>query len=269
MAVTKLSYPYLFYNIFREPSPSLPEKPWLKSSMSSITNWKLTDSACIGVHPYCKEWRKPASKRLALGGKDIRHLQTAQDNADQDAVRGLGYVERPRCILTAKHQIALISDNTWPVHSAPCRVGPKSWQLTEMKIVIILKEDSNEPGKTERASPILFARKKDSSFWLRVHQPKVNTVTLQDFYRSPRTDECMESLGRQSSFRLWTQAISTANLKPMLGITRYLCSLATKATSNSRQFHLRSTMPLPLANEQRTLSFHPSIGNLLSCTWTA
>lgn len=71
-----------------------------------------------------------------------------------------------------------------------------------MEIQKKLQEEVIEPADIERASSIVFVLKKDGSLKFGVNYCKLNMLTVRDAYPLPRTNECIDSLGRARIFTI-------------------------------------------------------------------
>lgn len=64
----------------------------------------------------------------------------------------------------------------------------------------MLKQDVMEPTTTERASPLLFARRKDGSLRFCDIYETLKAVATRDSFPLPRMDECIKPLGEVAIF---------------------------------------------------------------------
>lgn len=84
----------------------------------------------------------------------------------------------------------------------------------------MLSEEVIKAATTERASPIIFASKKDDSLRFCVDYRKFNAVTVRDSYPLQRMDDCIDSLGDttkvsslDANFGYWQIEIDEKNKK--------------------------------------------------------
>lgn len=94
-----------------------------------------------------------------------------------------------RRIKTSKDQIELTFDDVRPVYIDFYRAGPTVTNFAANKLDHMLKEDIMKPAKTEWASRIFFAAKKDGSIHFCVNCQDVNSVAVRDSYLLPRMNE--------------------------------------------------------------------------------
>lgn len=77
---------------------------------------------------------------------------------------------------------------------------PKVRDFDWSEIVNMLAMNVIEPAKTERASPVAFATKKDGTLTFFVTYRKLSAVNIRNFNPLPRLDECVASFGDAQVF---------------------------------------------------------------------
>lgn len=102
-------------------------------------------------------------------------------------------------IKAAVHRIEL-EPGSRPIHQQPYRAGPTQREHERREIDKMLKAGVIEPAKTEWASPIVFAPKKDGQLRFCIDYRRLNALTIRDSYPIPRMDECIDSLGEATIF---------------------------------------------------------------------
>lgn len=83
-------------------------------------------------------------------------------------------------ITTAKHRIELVDLTTPLVRSALYRAGPEVREFKKTEITKMLEDNVIEPTQTERASPEVFALKRDSALRFYVNHCKQNGLINRD-----------------------------------------------------------------------------------------
>ena len=104
-----------------------------------------------------------------------------------DVLRG-----KPGQTHVAEHSI---NTEARPIRQAPYRI-PQAYREEVLKELKEMEESGViEPSRSEWASPIVVAKKKDGSLRLCVDFRKLNAATPMDAYPMPRTDELLDKLG--------------------------------------------------------------------------
>lgn len=94
--------------------------------------------------------------------------------------------------LTTRHHIPLKSNE--PVVEPLRRTSLKQVQEIDRQVEVMLKQGVIERTKSEYASPVVLARKKDGSWRFCVDYRKLNEITEKDRYPLPRIDDILDQL---------------------------------------------------------------------------
>ncbi|HWV44813.1 MAG TPA: reverse transcriptase domain-containing protein, partial [Nitrospira sp.] len=97
------------------------------------------------------------------------------------------------CGVVTKHYVTLTTEE--PVVDGLRRTSPKQDEIIEASLKDMLDQGVIEKSTSEYASPVVLARKKDSSWRFCVDYRKLNAITRKDPYPLPRIDEILGSLG--------------------------------------------------------------------------
>lgn len=103
-------------------------------------------------------------------------------------------------IKITKLRFALLQPDTTPVYSAAYQAGPKTREVEKAESDKIFAKYIIEQSLAEWAAPIILLLKKDGSFRFCVDYRKLNAVVKRDCYPIPRTEECIDLLGKATVF---------------------------------------------------------------------
>ena len=100
-----------------------------------------------------------------------------------------------------EHRISL-AEGTRPIRSMPYRKGPAMREMFANEVKKSLNAEVIEPASTEWASPVVLVPKKGGSLRFYVDYRRLNACTLADSYLFPRMNDCIDSLGDATVFKM-------------------------------------------------------------------
>lgn len=136
-------------------------------------------------------------KEVNIGAQYENHRQKGLNTLAelQEMLGGyLGHTDMP------KPRIKLTTLNVRAINSSSDRAGPKAGKVKNMKFDKTLCMIVEEPAESEKASPIVFAPKKDGQLWLRIDYRKLNTMHIKKMSSISRVDACLDVLGKERIF---------------------------------------------------------------------
>lgn len=91
-------------------------------------------------------------------------------------------------------------EDTRPIQYAQYRADLKAREFEKKEIAKILELEVIELAQPVWASPIIFARDKDSTLLFCVDYRNINALTVQNFYPNLHVEDCIDSLGDTGIF---------------------------------------------------------------------
>ena len=87
-----------------------------------------------------------------------------------------------------------------PVRQHPYKAGPLAREQEEADVESMRSMGVIEPSTGKWASPVVMVPKLDGSVRFCIDYRKLSLMTVKDAYPTPRTDECIDSLGDARTF---------------------------------------------------------------------
>ena len=98
-----------------------------------------------------------------------------------------------------EHRIRL-KPGAVPVRQHPYKAGPLAREREKAEVERMRSMGVIEPSTGEWASPVVMVPKPDGSVRFCIYYRKLSLMTVKDAYPTPRTDECIDSLGDARTF---------------------------------------------------------------------
>lgn len=84
-----------------------------------------------------------------------------------------------------------------PIKQNPHRVSPMQQKEIDKQVEVMLNDKIIEPSQSPWASPVVLARKKDSTWRFCIDYRKLNSITKKDAYSLPRIEDTLDAIGYQ------------------------------------------------------------------------
>lgn len=95
-------------------------------------------------------------------------------------------------IAIVKHVVNLEASTELHKHLVPSRAGPRVCIFERTEIENMLAIEGMDPAKTECASPVVFAPKKNGIVRFYVNYRKLNVISVSNSYSVPRMNEYID-----------------------------------------------------------------------------
>ena len=92
-----------------------------------------------------------------------------------------------------KHKITLLPD-TLPIKQRPYRIPIEKQQQVNRQVKEMIEQSVIRESESPWSSPVLLAKKKNSTWRFCIDFRKVNEVTKKDVYPLPRIDDILDML---------------------------------------------------------------------------
>jgi len=89
---------------------------------------------------------------------------------------------------------------TSPIAQSPYRMAPAELAKLKIQLQELLNKGFIHPSNSPWGAPVLFVKKKDGTFRLRIDYRQLNRVTIKNKYSHPRIDDLFDQLKRARVF---------------------------------------------------------------------